>query len=36
VGVPGGELTVVRRADGTTVLTGPAEIVGQGELEWLT
>jgi diaminopimelate epimerase len=36
VDVPGGELTVVRRADGTTVLTGPAEIVGQGELEWLT
>jgi diaminopimelate epimerase len=35
VDVPGGELTVVRRADGTTVLTGPAEIVAQGELEWL-
>ena len=34
VDVPGGELTVVRRADGTTVLTGPAEIVAQGDMEW--
>jgi diaminopimelate epimerase len=36
VDVPGGSLQVVRRPDGTTVLTGPAEIVAQGELEWLT
>ena len=33
---PGGTLKVSRRPDGTTVLTGPAEIVAQGELEWLT
>jgi len=36
VDVPGGTLSVTRRPDGTTVLTGPAEIVAQGELEWLT
>ena len=36
VDVPGGTLTVSRRPDGTTVLTGPAEIVAQGEIEWLT
>jgi len=36
VDVPGGTLRVTRHADGTTVLTGPAEIVAQGELEWLT
>jgi diaminopimelate epimerase len=36
VDVPGGTLRVTRRPDGTTVLTGPAEIVAQGELEWLT
>jgi diaminopimelate epimerase len=35
VDVPGGTLRVTRRPDGTTVLTGPAEIVAQGELEWL-
>jgi diaminopimelate epimerase len=36
VDVPGGTLTVSRRPDGSTVLTGPAEIVARGELEWLT
>jgi diaminopimelate epimerase len=36
VDVPGGSLQVTRQADGTTVLTGPAEIVAQGEIEWLT
>lgn len=36
VDVPGGTLRVTHRSDGTTVLTGPAEIVAQGELEWLT
>jgi diaminopimelate epimerase len=36
VDVPGGTLTVTRRPDGTTVLTGPAELVAQGEIEWLT
>jgi diaminopimelate epimerase len=36
VDVPGGTLGVVRRPDGSTVLTGPAEIVAQGELTWLT
>jgi diaminopimelate epimerase len=35
VDVPGGTLHVTRRPDGTTVLTGPAEIVASGELEWL-
>lgn len=34
VDVPGGTLSVTRRPDGTTVLTGPAEIVEQGEMEW--
>jgi diaminopimelate epimerase len=36
VDVPGGSLHVTRRPDGTTVLTGPAEMVAQGEIEWLT
>lgn len=36
VDVPGGTLSVTRRPDGTTVLTGPAEMVAQGEIEWLT
>lgn len=36
VDVPGGSLQVVRRPDGSTVLTGPAEMVAQGEIEWLT
>jgi diaminopimelate epimerase len=36
VDVSGGTLTVSRRPDGSTVLTGPAEIVARGELEWLT
>jgi diaminopimelate epimerase len=35
VDVPGGTLGVTRRPDGTTVLTGPAELVAAGELEWL-
>jgi diaminopimelate epimerase len=35
VEVPGGSLHVTRRPDGTTVLTGPAEMVAQGEIEWL-
>ena len=35
VDVPGGTLQVTRRPDGTTVLTGPAEIIASGELEWL-
>ncbi|HUS22802.1 MAG TPA: diaminopimelate epimerase [Aeromicrobium sp.] len=35
VDVPGGSLHVTRRPDGTTVLTGPAEMVAQGEIEWL-
>jgi diaminopimelate epimerase len=36
VDVPGGSLQVTRRPDGSTVLTGPAEMVAQGEIEWLT
>ncbi|MFL6089800.1 MAG: diaminopimelate epimerase [Aeromicrobium sp.] len=36
VDVPGGTLHVTHHADGTTILTGPAEIVARGELEWLT
>jgi len=36
VDVPGGSLKVTRRPDGSTVLTGPAEMVAQGEIEWLT
>ena len=36
VDVLGGSLQVTRRSDGATVLTGPAEMVAQGELEWLT
>ena len=36
VDVPGGSLQVTKRKDGTTVLTGPAEMVAQGEIEWLT
>jgi diaminopimelate epimerase len=36
VDVPGGSLQVTRHEDGTTVLTGPAEMVAQGEIEWLT
>ena len=36
VDVPGGILRVLRRSDGSTVLSGPAEIVAVGELEWLT
>jgi diaminopimelate epimerase len=36
VDVPGGSLQVTQRSDGTTVLTGPAEIVAQGEITWLT
>jgi diaminopimelate epimerase len=35
VDVPGGTLHVTRRPDGTTVLTGPAEIVASGEMQWL-
>ncbi|HUQ00384.1 MAG TPA: diaminopimelate epimerase [Aeromicrobium sp.] len=35
VEVPGGSLQVTRRSDGGTVLTGPAEIVAQGEIAWL-
>lgn len=35
VDVPGGTLRVTRRPDGTTVLTGPAEIVASGEMQWL-
>lgn len=34
VDVPGGTLAVVREADGRTFLTGPAEIVARGELQW--
>ncbi len=35
VDVPGGTLSVEWAADGELTLTGPAEIVAQGELEWL-
>lgn len=36
VDVPGGTLHVTWTADGELTLTGPAEIVATGELEWLT
>jgi len=36
VDVPGGTLNVAWAADGELTLTGPAEIVAKGELEWLT
>ena len=35
VEVPGGTLGVTWQADGELVLSGPAEIVASGELEWL-